>query len=98
MWRKEWQNRLLKVYSIEEKFLQQIQEMAGTGIGKWLGKRAIRSREERLSKVCGVSVELKVEWACGKEEVKKVGHTQVTGIWQNWGKNYLQTKHLFLYI
>ena len=34
---KNGQNRFLEVY-IEERFLRPFQEMAGTGIEKWLGK------------------------------------------------------------
>lgn len=35
---------------IEERFLRQSQEMAGTGLEKWLHKRAVRSNEERLGR------------------------------------------------
>lgn len=95
IWWKEWAEQAS--WSIEERFLRQIQEISGTGIGKWLGKRAKRLNEERLTKeVYGIlSVKLKVEWAHGKEEVEKIGYIHVTGIWQNWGKNYFKTKHLF---
>lgn len=63
------QNRFLEVY-IEERFLKGIQEMAGIGIEKWL-----RSSEGRLGKeiCCVLSVKLKVEWAHGREKVKKRG-------------------------